>query len=107
MPLLPRKQCTLHGVQGKTALPGMIAHWSFPTQLSKQAIWLAYYAILSRPTALKNLLSFGLPDRRIIEGGPPEEITHAFDRFFRQKILDTKKACVRARAEMGWRSRPT
>ena len=29
MPLLPRKQCTLHGVQGKTADPGFIAHWSF------------------------------------------------------------------------------
>ena len=30
IPLLPRKQCTLHGVQGKTADPGFIAHWSFP-----------------------------------------------------------------------------
>ena len=29
MPLLPRKQCTLHGVQGKTADPGFIMHWSF------------------------------------------------------------------------------
>ena len=27
--LLPRKQCTLHGVQGKTADPGFIAHWAF------------------------------------------------------------------------------
>ena len=26
VPLLPRKQCTLHGVQGKTADPGFIAH---------------------------------------------------------------------------------
>ena len=29
-PLLPQKQCTLHGVQGKTADPGFIAHWKFP-----------------------------------------------------------------------------
>ena len=26
IPLLPQKQCTLHGVQGKTAEPGFIAH---------------------------------------------------------------------------------
>ena len=29
-PLLPSKQCTLHGVQGKTADPGFIVHWSYP-----------------------------------------------------------------------------
>ena len=105
LPLLPRKQCTLHGVQGKTALPGMIAHWTFPVGLSKTSIWLAYYVILSRPTGLAWLLSFGLPDRDIIEGGPPEEITVAFDKFFKQKILKTKAACARARAEMGWAAR--
>ena len=43
-PLLPRKQCTLHGVQGKTADPGIIAHWTFPAGLSEKSIWLAYYA---------------------------------------------------------------
>ena len=105
LPLLPRKQCTLHGVQGKTAEPGLIAHWTFPVGLSKQSIWLAYYVILSRPTGLANLLSFGLPNRDIIEGGPPEEITLAFDKFFTQKIIDTKAACARARAEMGWAAR--
>ena len=107
LPLLPRKQCTLHGVQGKTAEPGLIAHWTFPAGLSKQSIWLAYYVILSHPTALANLLSFGLPNRDIIEGGPPEEITLAFATFFAQKIIDTKAACARARAAMGWAARPS
>ena len=107
LPLLPRKQCTLHGVQGKTAEPGLIAHWTFPVGLSKQSIWLAYYVILSRPTGLANLLSFGLPNRDIIEGGPPEEITKVFDEFFKQKIIRTKKACAKARAAMGWPPRPT
>ena len=36
IPLLPRKQCTLHGVQGKTADPGFIAHWQFPAGLQQQ-----------------------------------------------------------------------
>ena len=84
------KQCTLHGVQGKTATPGMIAHWAFPPGLSAKSIWLAYYVILSRPTSLQNLLSFGLPKRKIIEGGPPEEITEAFNKFFTDKIAYTK-----------------
>ena len=30
IPLLPQKQCTFHGIQGKTADPGFIAHWQFP-----------------------------------------------------------------------------
>ena len=83
----------------------MIAHWTFPVGLPKQVIWLAYYVILSRPASLRNLLSFGLPDRAIIEGGPPAEITAAFDKFFKQKIIDTKAACASARAEMGWPAR--
>ena len=95
--------CT--GMQGKTADPGLIAHWTFPAGLSAQSIWLAYYVILSRPTGLGNLLSFGLPTRDIIEGGPPEDITLAWDKFFTQKIKYTKAACVRARAEMGWAPR--
>ena len=39
-PLLPMKQCTLHGVQGKTAEPGFIAHWTFPVGLAKESKWL-------------------------------------------------------------------
>ena len=30
VPLLPAKQSTLHGLQGKTTEPGLIAHWKFP-----------------------------------------------------------------------------
>ena len=102
VPLLAQKQCTLHGVHGKTAEPGLIAHWTFPSGLSRKSIWLAYYQILSRPTALQQLLSFGLPRRDIIEGGPPEDITEAFEKFFTQKIVQTKAACAKARQEMKW-----
>ena len=107
VPLLPRKQCTLHGVQGKTADPGFIAHWSFPANLSKDSIWLAYYVSLSRPRSLSKLLSHGLPDRDIIEGGPPESIADAFQAIFTARIAETKVACAQARAQMGWPERPT
>ena len=103
-PLLPRKQCTLYGVQCKTADPGFIAHWTFPN-LAKESVWLAYYVSLSRPRGFSRLLSHGFPDRDIIEGGPPENITSAFEELFSQKIAATNRACARARAKMGWPAR--
>ena len=42
--MLPKKQCTLHGVQGKTADPGFIVRWTYPLGLKKETVWLAYYA---------------------------------------------------------------
>ena len=107
LPLLPRKHCTLHGVQGKTADPGFIAHWSFPARLSKESVWLAYYVSLSRPRSFKNLLSHGLPDRNIIEGGPPKTISDAVQDMFGAKIVKTRLARAQARAEMGWPARPS
>ena len=104
-PLLPRKQCTLHGVQGKTADPGFIVHWTFPQGLKKPSIWLAYYVSLSRPRSFGQLLSHGLPDRSIIESGPPEQIAKAFDELFADKIAATKIAGARARQALGWRAR--
>ena len=77
-PLLPQKQCTLHGLQGKTADPGFIAHWKSLKRLKRESVWLAYYVSLSRPRSLSRLLSHGLPVRSIIEGGPPESIADAF-----------------------------
>ena len=89
----PQKQCTLHGVQGKTADPGFIANWAFPKNLSKESIWLAYYVSLSRPRSLSRLLCRSMPDRDIIEGGPPESITKAFDKLFTGKSsLPTSRA---------------
>ena len=70
LPVLPMKQCTLHGVQSKTTEPGIIAHWSYPAGLSAELKWLACYVTLSRPPRLAALLSHGLPDRTIIDGPP-------------------------------------
>ena len=105
MPLLPRKRCTLHGVQGKTADPGFIVHWTFPPGLSKESKCLAYYVSLSRPHSFMQLLSHGLPKRDVIESGPLEEISKAFQELFADKSFETKIACAKAREEMGWPSR--
>ena len=73
--------------------------------LKKESIWLAYYVSLSRPRSFGNLLSHGLPDRSIIESGPPEQIAKAFDELFSKKIATTKIACAKARQQLGWPAR--
>ena len=103
--VLPKKQGTLHGVQGKTTDPGFIVHWTFPPGLKKESIWLAYYVSLSRPRSFNQLLSHGLPDRSIIESGPPEQIAKAFAELFTDKIAATKIACAKARQQLGWPAR--
>ena len=99
--MLPDKISTLHGIQCKTADPGLAAHWKFPKNLSPEALWLTHYVILSRPRSLANLLSFGLPSRKILEAGPPKAITEAFQRAFGDKLEKTKEACAEARRELG------
>ena len=46
-----------------------------------------------------------MPDRSIIESGPPESIADAFKELFTEQIAATKLACAAARAEMGWPAR--
>ena len=106
IPVLPQKQCTLHGIQGKTAEPGFIAHWSFPRGTKDETKWLATYVSLSRPRNFASLLCHGCPDRKIIEGGPPKEITRAFSELFEKKIEKTKRSCADARKKLGWPARP-
>ena len=102
IPVLPKKQCTLHGVQGKTAEPGFIVHWTYPLRLSAEAKWLAYYVSLSRPRSFDTLLSHGLPSRDIIEGGPPTEILDALTNVFGDKISKTRISFAKARKQLGW-----
>ena len=100
IPLLPRNQVTLHGMQGKTADPGYIAHWSFPQNLKPAQLWLAHYVHLSRPRSFETLLCHGLPCRKVIQGGPPKRITDAFDVLFKNKIASTQEACKVARTTL-------
>ena len=102
IPLVPQKQSTVLGLQGRTAEPGLVAYWHFPKRLSRDTRWLLYYAILSKLHRFSSLLSLGLPDRSVIEGGPPVAIREAFQRLFEEKIIQTQVACQNARQELGW-----
>ena len=105
IPLLPRNQSTLHGVQGRTTEPGLVAYWHFPKRLSQESLWLAHYVILSRPRQLSSLLSHGLPDRAVLEGGPPASISDAYEGLFAEKIRQTNLACQAARRSLKWPQR--
>ena len=65
-------------------------------------MWLAYYVSLSRPRSFCQLLSHGLPDRSIIESGPPQAFAKAFDELFTENLAATKIACAEARLAPGW-----
>ena len=62
--------------------------------------------MLSRHQSLETLLSFGLPDRNVLEGGPPQELFDAVDNLLGQKILDSKVRAALARKALGWPARP-
>ena len=100
-PLVPALPKTLHGLQGITADPGLIAHFRVPN-VSAETKRLAYYVMLSRVRSLDNLLCHGLPEREILEGGPPETLRRAMDELFEGKIATTFESCEKARAELGW-----
>ena len=51
------------------------------------------------------MLSHGLPDRTIIEAGPPAGIVQAFEELFDTKIAATQIACKDARQKLGWPAR--
>ena len=101
-PLLPALPKTLHSLQGMTAEPGLVAHCRLPPNLSQETKWLAYYVMLSRVRSLSTLLLHGMPERAILEGGPPASLQSAMDTLFSPKVAKTKAACAAARRELGW-----
>ena len=102
IPLSPAKISTLHGLQGLTADPGIITDWRLPARLSKSQRWLAHYVMLSRARSLDCILSLGLPDREILEGGPPEHLTANLEKLFGEKLRSTEAAVKEARQYVGW-----
>ena len=95
---------TLHVLQGTTCDPGLIFHWTFPTRLRKDLLWLAVYVVLSRVRSLKNLRSIGLTKRirDIIEEGPPDTLPAQFERYFGEKEAETTILAEEAARELGW-----
>ena len=91
-------------MQGMTAKPGLVAHWTLPPRLDYDIKWLICYVILSRVPSLPQLMSIGLSDkiREIIEGGPPDTLVQAFTTLFEHKAEQTLAAALEARRRLGW-----
>ena len=104
LPLAPARVLPLYSMQGMTAEPGLVAHWTFPPRLDYDIKWLICYVILSRVPSLPQLMSIGLSDkiRAIIEGGPPDSFVQAFNTLFQDKAEQTMAAALEARHRLGW-----
>ena len=105
-PLMPLCASTLHQLQGETADPGLVAHMTYPSNLSKLGIWLSHYVTFSRPRSFDNLRLHGEPDWGVLEGGPPKELMECLDHLFSDKIEKTRIAMREAREALGWPRRP-
>ena len=100
----PAKVLPLYSTQGRTATPGLVAHWVVPPRLASDIKWLICYVTLSRAPSLKQLVSIGLSDkiREILEAGPPEGMVQMFSTLFADKIEETRAAALRAKQNLGW-----
>ena len=101
LPLGPAKVLPLYSMQGMTAEPGLVAHWTFPPRLDYDIKWLICYVILSRVPSLPQLMSIGLSDkiREIIEGG--RLITWFKLSILCSKIRPSRPWLLRWRREVG------
>ena len=104
LPLTIITACTLHTLQGTTADPGLIFHWTFPRRVSKMMRWLSVYVALSRPRSLAQLRSIGLSDaiREIIQQGSPKGLLDRFEEFFGGNIEKTKIEAAKVLEELRW-----
>ena len=104
LPLMPEAACPLYSLQGATCDPGLIAHFIMPRRADDDIKWLIVYVMLSRVRSLSCLRSVGLDTkiRQIIERGPPTMLADNFEKRFRKKINNTRRAAKTARRALGW-----
>ena len=91
-------------MQGMTAEPGLVAHFTLPKNRARDIKWLIVYVILSRVPSLKQIDSIGLTGkiRELIESGPPEQLVQTLSNLFADKKGNTKTAAEQARKRLGW-----
>ena len=101
---MPLIACALYGLQGTTADPGLVAHWTTPKRMSSDVHWLLVYVVLSRVRSVNTLVAFDFSDtlREVIERGPPDNYVGSFDRLFGSKVHSTRQAAREARQQLGW-----
>ncbi len=104
LPIMPEAACPLYSLQGATCDPGLIAHFVLPRRADEDIKWLIVCVLLSRVRSLARFKNVGLTNkiREIIEGGAPALLTENFDKLFRDKIKQTRKAAEEAKAALSW-----
>ena len=81
LPITPMLACLLYGLEGITADPGLVAHWTMRKIMTEDVKWLLVYVVLSRVRSVDCLVSFGLTDY-IVGQEPPKYLIGSFDHHF-------------------------
>jgi hypothetical protein len=83
-PIMPSEVRTVHAAQGRTFRRKAIMDLGKAQGLALDAYWLNLYTMLSRPTRLQDMLLINLPDKKILEAGPPDDLKYMLIRFERE-----------------------
>jgi hypothetical protein len=83
-PIMPSEVRTVHAAQGRTFRNKAIFDLGKAQGLCPDAYWLNLYTMLSRPTRLEDMLLINLPDKEILEEGPPKDLRDTLRRFERE-----------------------
>ena len=104
IPLIPAECFTTQSAQGHT-LDGMaVCAMQKGSRVSADSFWLHTYTMLSRGTALANLILFNLPPRSLFEQGPPTYLREETRRVL-MLAERTRPVLVQARERLGWPQR--
>ena len=77
LPLTHAQVRTAQSAQGRTFSLGTVVHGLRADKPDEDNFWLAFYVMLSRATAIANLIIINSPTREFLERGPPERLRAA------------------------------
>ena len=99
-PLAPEKVRTVQTAQG-LSMDSAVMTLAKPDRMSEPDHWMHIYVMLSRVRTMKQLLLFGLPDKKLFECGPPAFVQEAMQKLKRRASAHLRRARA-AEARLGW-----
>ena len=104
IPLIPAECFTTQSAQGHTLDGVVVCAMQKGSRTNAESWWLHTYTMLSRGTALANLILFNFPPRALFEQGPPNYLRDEMHRVL-QLAAQTRPLLAQARGRLGWPQR--
>jgi len=104
VPLFPANTLTTQSSQGRTMRGKVVAYMEKGKRMGQDSYWLHLYTMLSRATALGDLILFNLPPREQFETGPPSYLKDEIVRV-QAAAKKTEEKTRKARIRLNWPSR--